>query len=109
MALAEGPFDPEAPHKPDWSCSPRSLAVHPDGSQVCVLCGWVSFPACDCLRNVATAIGQCCSASRCTTCCFRAPRKGAACLIIKMLPTFCFVHGRPPEVSSRCRLMEQNA
>ncbi|CBJ30084.1 conserved unknown protein [Ectocarpus siliculosus] len=34
VALSEGAFDPEIPHKPEWSCSPRSLAVHPDGSQV---------------------------------------------------------------------------
>ncbi|CAM9265955.1 unnamed protein product, partial [Hapterophycus canaliculatus] len=33
-ALSEGGFDPEVPHKPEWSCAPRSLAVHPDGSQV---------------------------------------------------------------------------
>lgn len=32
--MSEGPFDPEVPYKPEWSCSPRSLAVHPDGSQV---------------------------------------------------------------------------
>ncbi|CAM9266437.1 unnamed protein product [Ectocarpus sp. 12 AP-2014] len=34
VALSEGALDPEIPHKPEWSCSPRSLAVHPDGSQV---------------------------------------------------------------------------
>lgn len=32
--LSEGVFDPEAPHKPDSLCAPRSLAVHPDGLQV---------------------------------------------------------------------------
>lgn len=39
MALSEGFFDPEIPHKPEWSRSPRSLAVHPDGSQVRVQFG----------------------------------------------------------------------
>ncbi|CAN0050576.1 unnamed protein product, partial [Scytosiphon promiscuus] len=33
-SLSEGGFDPEAPRKPEWSCAPRSLAVHPDGSEV---------------------------------------------------------------------------
>lgn len=32
--LSQGSFDPEFPAKPDWSCAPRSLAVHPDGLQV---------------------------------------------------------------------------
>ncbi|CAM9720676.1 unnamed protein product, partial [Laminaria digitata] len=32
--LSQGTFDPEMPYKPEWSCSPRSLAVHPEGLQV---------------------------------------------------------------------------
>lgn len=32
--LSQGTFDPEMPYKPEWSCSPRSLAVHPEGLEV---------------------------------------------------------------------------
>lgn len=33
-ALSQGLVDPEMPSKPDLSCAPRSLAIHPDGVHV---------------------------------------------------------------------------